>query len=55
MRLPSGALLPCSLGLGPSALAGMQDCDWVPTGGTGQQIERKLREELACRLKQFDG
>ena len=53
MRLPGSALLPCSLR--PSALVSMQDCDWTLTGGTGQQIERKLREELACRLKQFDG
>ena len=54
-------LLLCGLGLGPSALAGMQDCEWALTGEAGdrpdetrQQTKRELREELARKLKQFD-
>ena len=49
-RLLGGALLLCGLGLAPAALAGMQDCDWMPTGETGQETE----QELSRKRKQFD-
>ena len=60
-RLLARILLLCGLGLGPAALAGMQDCEWALTGEAGdrpgqtrQQTKRELREELARKLKQFD-
>ena len=49
-RLLGGALLLCGLGLALAALASKQDCDWAPTGETGQETE----QELARKRKQFD-